>query len=287
MKTRLRKHGFTLVELLVVITIIGILIALLLPAVQAAREAARRMQCGNNLKQIGLALLSYHNTYEIFPYAAGGSGTGWGWSACILPCLEEDGLHRLIDFRYPYNASDASTGTRNNQFMKMHLATYQCPSAPPNRFINCCSGIAGTDDSAQTNYSAIATDTDDIYAYPTAEQHTGVMYLNSRTRIADIKDGTSNTLLVGETLANPDDPLTKDPNYPVIGKFWAAENRITTFYGINAHTFYSQSGVDSAHSGGTQFVFADGHVTFLAENIDQATLKALTTRAGGEPVGGY
>lgn len=181
---------------------------------------------------------------------------------------------------------DSTTGTKNNQFIKTFLTTYQCPSAPPNQLINCCSGIPGIEDTAQTNYSAIATDTEDIYAYPIAK-HTGVLYLGSTTRIDDIKDGTSNTLLIGETLANPDDPLTKDPSvYPVIGKFWAAENRITTFHGINAHTFYSQSGVESAHTGGAQFVFADGHVNFLNDNIDQATLKALTTRDGGEPIGG-
>jgi prepilin-type N-terminal cleavage/methylation domain-containing protein len=95
---RRRHPAFTLVELLVVIAIIGILIALLLPAVQAAREAARRSQCSNNLKQLGLALINYHDTIGVFPPGTMSHGAGWSWSARVLPFMEVGNVHRQIDF---------------------------------------------------------------------------------------------------------------------------------------------------------------------------------------------
>src|SRR5690606_12375535 len=121
-----RRLGFTLVELLVVIAIIGILVALLLPAVQAAREAARRIQCANNLKQIGLALLNYESTHNVFPYAAGTtanqagqSATYWSWSALLLPYLEQAAAHNQCNFNYQYNQP------QNQQAIKTLFASYQ------------------------------------------------------------------------------------------------------------------------------------------------------------------
>jgi prepilin-type N-terminal cleavage/methylation domain-containing protein/prepilin-type processing-associated H-X9-DG protein len=287
-----RKSGFTLVELLVVITIIGVLIALLLPAVQAAREAARRAQCGNNLKQIGLGLLNCHTVKTAFPHGAS-SGWLWCWSAVVLPYLEQANLSTQIDLSKLYNYPDSMTGTKNNEAMKTFIPTYQCPSAAPNRLVTCCRIIDGVDDAAQTNYTAIATHTQDIWVDP-APHHTGVMYMESKTRLEDIKDGSSNTFLVGEHIGYPDDrayvDYTSTPYCPggqcVWGKYWAAENRSTTYYGINAHKFYDDGSVESNHPGSAQFVFADGHVAFISQNIVQDTLRKLTDRADGEIIPG-
>ena len=290
-----RRAAFTLVELLVVITIIGILIALLLPAVQAAREAARRMQCANNLKQMGLALHNYHATHNVFPYGAGGTGTWWSWSALILPYLEAKTVHDRIDFKFPYNAYDPANPSvaGNNEAMKNFIPAYQCPSNPDNELVTCCIAIVGDRDAAETNYSAVATHQDVLYGR--APDPEGVLYLNSKTKIAHITDGTSQTLLVGETDYNQEDPF-KD-NYPeycinrecFVGMCWASENRLTTAYGINSQTDVHHPGPQSHHPGGSQFVFADGHVSFLSESIDQEILIALTTRDGGEvlPAGEY
>lgn len=284
--SRRSLHGFTLVELLVVIAIIGILVALLLPAVQASREAARRSQCTNNLKQIGLALLNYHDAHKVFPYAAGGSGTYWGWSAGILPFLEEEAVYQQLDLSLPYTAGNAQSIAAIKKF----IPGYQCPTAPDNQLVICCLSMSGPYDTAQTNYSAIATHSPDVFLAP-ASTHSGVMYLGSAIRVAHITDGTSHTFLVSETVGYPDDPdygLTAYcPNRQCyVGKFWAAENRITTAYGINSHTFYGNSGVESFHPGGAQFVFADGHVSFLSETTNQSTLQALTTRNFGEILDG-
>jgi prepilin-type processing-associated H-X9-DG protein len=256
------------------------------------------MQCANNLKQIGLALLNYHEVRGVFPYAAGDLGASWGWSAFILPYMEADALHSQINFNFGYNAPDSTTGTKNNQWIKTLFPVYQCPSADPNRLVTCCIGIPGEEDVGQTDYSAIATHTSDVWDYTSAyKQHSGVMYLNSTTRLDDIKDGSSNTFLVGEVIGYPDDAAygyygAYCPNGKcIIAKHWAAENRVSTYLGINGAKSIDDGGVASRHSNGAQFLFADGHVSFISQNVDQATLVALTTRgpgkdASGTPYGG-
>ena len=289
------RPGFTLVELLVVITIIGILIALLLPAVQAAREAARRMQCTNNLKQMGLALHNYHSSLKSFPYSAGSynpqgcGGTQWSWSALILAWMEQKPLYDRIDFNYPYNFYDPSNPaiTGNNEAMKTLLPVYQCPSAPENVLCPCCGAIPGLEETAETNYSAIATHEAAYYAVTC--DGSGVMFNNSGVRIAHITDGTSQTLLVGESDVRKDDPYAAEycpDNSCTLGKLWASENKITTAYGINSNATYIDAGVHSKHPGGANFCFADGHVAFLSENINQDVLIALTTRDWADLVEG-
>lgn len=284
-----RHRAFTLVELLVVIAIIGVLVALLLPAVQAAREAARRMQCQNNLKQMGLALHNYHDVKKTFPWGAGGTGNMWSWSAFILPYIEESNAAGLVDFDYPYNNS------RNINAIKTLFPFYQCPSAPQNELVTCCSGIPTTKDVAETNYSATATHLKVNYAraYDSDGTGTGVMYENSHVRIRDILDGSSKTVMVTEYDhdQNRDDPWKLHPSYCpggdcTVGKFWAAENRVTTGHGINNRPilFLVNADVQSNHAAGAHFLFADGHVSLLSESIEQAVLSALTTRRGSEIV---
>jgi len=289
---RSERAGFTLVELLVVITIIGILIALLLPAVQAAREAARGAQCNNHLKQIALALHNYHATHGVFPFGSNNREndedrrTEWSWSAVILPYIEQTNLHSEIDFGVPYNEVHAE----NNAAIRQFVDIYVCPSAPPAQLISTCIGIPGVEDAAETNYSAVATLRPVQFARTLTGE--GVMFLNSKVRMADIRDGSSQTLLVCEADHDQDDSLRTDaPQYfpdetGHIGKKWASENRSTTAYGVNSGSEVRQSGVESRHPGGAYFAFADGHVTFLSETIDQDTLDALTTRDGGEVIDG-
>lgn len=286
----LRSTAFTLVELLVVIAIIGILIALLLPAVQAAREAARRTQCSNNLKQIGLALQNYHGARKEFPRGAGTDSSGkilFSWSALIFPYFEEANAEKLIDYSAGYNTS------ANQVAIKTFIPSYQCPSAPPNELVTCCIFIPGEKDAAQTNYSAIGTHLKKDYGVVLIPADgTGVMYDLSRTRIRDITDGTSKTFMVSEHVANPNDPYkTQYPAYCpggncVVGEAWASENRLTSYWGINVGTTIIQSGMVSLHKSGANFLFADGHVSFLPETINQSILIALTTRAGGETISG-
>jgi prepilin-type processing-associated H-X9-DG protein/prepilin-type N-terminal cleavage/methylation domain-containing protein len=311
-----RRIAFTLVELLVVITIIGILIALLLPAVQSAREAARRAQCCNNMKQLGLALHMYHEALGVFPPGAHTVGSTGGyprfsWSALILPYLETDNTYSQINFKCDYNT--AQNAAANRQF----VWTYQCPSAAPLTYTTCCAGIPGpgqnwpiAEDAAESDYSAISTEKETALdngngvgngsantlikktSTPDPTTSTGVMYDNSATRMAEIADGTSQTLLLGERVPfSENDPwkATAGSSYCPggvceAGAMWVAENRITTFYGINKDSTYVQNGVQSGHPGGANFTFADAHVTFLGETTNQQVLNRLTTRNGGEAI---
>ena len=288
-----------------VITIIGILIALLLPAVQAAREAARRMQCGNNLKQIGLGLHNYHDTHRAFPpgwgwYAPDHSKsiTTWTWSAAILPYIEFGSLYDSMDFRCLYYEY-ITCAPQNFDAVKTFIPTYQCPSAQENLLVTCCNDGPNHEDVAETNYSAVSTHLPLFRGWAgeprtDASEATGVIYGLSTTGIRHITDGTSNTLLIGETDTDKDDPERLNPALVPnwcgaggqcdVGKFWAAVNLITTAHGINGDVTYNDSGVVSHHPGGAQFAFCDGHVSFLSENINQATLEALTTRDWGEVI---
>lgn len=194
---RSRPAAFTLVELLVVITIIGILIALLLPAVQAAREAARRMSCSNNLKQIGLALHNYHSAFGSFPPEAiwqrihnntqqAGDERSFTWITLILPFIEQGPLHSKIDFKRPlWNQTD----TAGTPIRSIVLANLQCPSEEQWKSVTQTHGIGWTCYAGAEGWD---------WWDRAGEYYAGVFTLLSATQISDIRDGTSNTVMVGE-----------------------------------------------------------------------------------------
>ncbi len=209
--------AFTLVELLVVIAIIGILVALLLPAIQAAREAARRTQCVNNLKQIGLGLQNYHDTYHTFPPGilfwpaarrSNGANQMWGWSALLLPHVEQTQLH---DQMWVTRETLRQLLNRNNYrpLVQSPLQVYRCPSdvtkdlpsntPEPTQFYN--TGPNNCPDpyyAATSNYMGVVGIWDLDEPLINGPDNNGVLYANSSVRMADILDGTSNTFAVGE-----------------------------------------------------------------------------------------
>lgn len=289
-----RTYAFTLIELLVVIAVIAILIALLLPAVQQAREAARRTQCKNNLKQIGLALHNYHGQHAVFPFGSGRAGDYWSWSALILPQLEQQNLYNQIDFNY----AAIELHTVNNQAAVTFIDVYLCPSAPSPSLLSTTIRIPGVEDAAETNYSALATlETGlvppHLFQYGSDPLGKGVMYLNSSTRIRDITDGTSNTLIVCEIDLDQDDPWKSlHPSHCPdlqcnVGKYWCTANTATSGFGINSWLHYHESPIQSHHAGGAHVAITDGTVRFLSENINPEVLRTLTTRAGGEVIGAF
>ena len=286
-----RRIAFTLVELLVVITIIGILIALLLPAVQSAREAARRMSCANNFKQVGLAMHNYHTAHQCFP--PGMIRPGWGWGAFILPYLEQQAAHEGIHFDGDSYFDPGST----REMAALHIEAYLCPSDPQGgELVACCSwGTNGSDpdeDVRQSNMVGVADSED--WTYDGIRPHElaqadGVMAAADGCRIARIKDGTSNTLMIGEVTG-------KGPG-TYRGHFWVQWALLDTRDGINgpftvpggnwpSSGGLRETGFSSFHPGGCNFVFCDGSVHFMSESIAHDVLAKLTTRAGGEPISG-
>lgn len=217
MKSSFRRSGFTLVELLVVIAIIGILVGLLLPAVQAAREAARRMSCSNNMKQIGLAMHNYHDVHRTFPVGAFFNSRGSNWRALILPFIEETAAHDQIDFESGSFWAHSGPFTNNDVLRTLRVAGYVCPSSPhgaTNIADIPLSRYSTTDITSMVmDYVGVSGATPDLSGRTdacTADNivsggtycNNGMMMAHYNKRFRDCTDGTSSTLIIAEQSGN-------------------------------------------------------------------------------------
>jgi prepilin-type N-terminal cleavage/methylation domain-containing protein/prepilin-type processing-associated H-X9-DG protein len=316
------KSAFTLVELLVVIAVIGILIALLLPAVQAARESARRTQCSNNLKQLGLAFQNFHTgnkrfppAYESLPLAGDPFGPpdsvtrdrapGWAWGMLLLPFVENQQLHNSLNRKLPCWHADNATAARTQ------LSTFLCPSA---------SGAEQPFDVRNDSGTRLATFGRSCYVASVGQEEPwgittddyaniadGPLYRNSKTRAADVTDGLSKTVFLGE-------------HHPILSsKTWVGVVPGATVCPTERFAFSAcdhaatlvqvHSGPASdefppvihppnsplchvcqmyaEHPGGCNILLGDGSVRFVSEFINQLTWAALASRAKGDTAGDY
>ena len=308
------RLGFTLVELLVVIAIIGLLVALLLPAVQQVREAARRTQCKNNLKQLGLALHNYHDTFDALPPGAvtnvvssattnctvGGLTNRYTfapWSVLLLPYLGDTPRYQRFDCQQSFaGLIHPPAPTANDAEQQRSHAAFECPSDP-----NSGKGLANSNyfgvmgGGAQPDCAGTGPYSGRVFLY------NGLFQNNSRWRLTDVRDGTSNTFLIGETcylqLPGPNPsfhgtwsgslwvvptgspggesgvPVTLAAAIEPINRFnlnprrdWTLEHQSRTF--------------GSRHTGGCHFLLADGSVKWFSENMDMLEYHSLANRAG-------
>jgi prepilin-type N-terminal cleavage/methylation domain-containing protein/prepilin-type processing-associated H-X9-DG protein len=368
LRSRTDRPGFTLIELLVVIAIIAVLIGLLVPAVQKVREAANRMKCSNNLKQIGLALHNYHDSYNAFPpgnvspvpmsavgcfsgTSANSPNPGPPWSVLILPYLEQTAIYNNLNINGtfpssyndvglvppPTNLNPAVFNPITNSPLYRRIDVYQCPSIPQGKLpwvelatIGGAAGVVagveqttmnyfacmggGLNEPANANRQASANGQNCTCGtvgapFPNARflihWTNGFLHVNSKKRMADATDGTSNSILVGETIyqnmqinrgwgsshrtrhGSNNGPGNITGTYRAInsGKalYEAFSNRQTD---QNIHNHLMNTCFGSLHPGGAQFCFGDGSVRFLTENMNLAIYRTLGSINDGLPVGG-
>jgi len=278
-----KRSGFTLVELLVVIAIIGMLVGLLLPAVQQARESARKMICANNLKQCGLGVSLYATAnrdtlppggFE-YQYAIPG-GKNFAWSMYILPYIEQGAIYQMIDQNYAYNAP------QNAEAAKFVIATYLCPElATAESVVNGMGqshygGVCGTTlpenaKAGDYNGAMIFTGT------KTAKNRFGSSssVTTNPLKISEIRDGLSNTLFLSEDSRGGDE-------YAYGDRAWISANNVfEVAYGVNCAP-PEDNEIYSLHPGGAHAVFGDGSVHFLNKGMDETTLGAMITRNYGD-----
>lgn len=296
MRTQRTKRGFTLIELLVVIAIIAILIALLLPAVQQAREAARRTQCKNNLKQMGLALHNYHDVYLTFPPGFVDqnmqTASNWGWGTYVLPYIDQAPLFNQLDVGRNGGlgvvlGSAAAIDVTKRASMSQPLPAFKCPSdtAPDvNTRHEMLDSLDALHQLATSNYVGVHGTSQWT---PSSSALEGTFGRNTRVRIRDMTDGTSNTIVIGERSWELDNPATgnKAPcNAAVVYGLGSVPGGagpgidVTTLMlglgGINSVVDDAlgnpecRTGFSSRHAGGVQTLMGDGAVRFVSENIE-------------------
>ncbi len=321
------RRGFTLIELLVVIAIIAVLIALLLPAVQSAREAARRTQCRNNLKQLALALHNYHDTHGTFPFGWDDHGTGW--SAMILPQLEQGGYYNGLTFAET-GAGNWGSGGGNEKLCGTLLGVFRCPSMnQPEHLDESHPQADGIPGRVPASYRGVASSTathdGEAATKPSFKDPADIDGLFggcTKLGLRHVTDGTSNTLLLGESYT--DFEFEKACNSLDPNNMTARENtdhwsigspdidgyshalapggqgqEFTEFVGstaaaVNARLRQAEftgceieSSFGSYHGGGAFFCLCDGSVRFIADAIDRSAYRGLGSRNGREVVGEF
>ncbi|MBN2294922.1 MAG: DUF1559 domain-containing protein [Pirellulales bacterium] len=295
--------GFTLVELLVVIAIIGILIALLLPAVQAAREAARRMQCSTNLKQVALAVLNYENTNRMLPkgsFCRQGNCAGHSVLSALLPYLEQSNITARYDFEKRIYHAD------NLRVTVIHIPPYICPSD------NALGRILNGHFARSNMVVCLGSNTAGISS--TDWTTDGAFQKDAYKKLSDFTDGVSRSVVASEVLSGQDDSSAGDSMSDIRG-VWAEDTSMgassythlntpnssvgdALFYGSDKNcapedkmpcsdaagsTYYNEyASARSRHPGGVNVAFGDGHVSFHVDEIDLQIWQALSTIAGGE-----
>ena len=304
---RIRKKGFTLVELLVVIAIIGILVALLLPAVQAAREAARRMQCGNNMKQIGLAMHNYHDVYKNFP--AGSWGCCWGtWMIAIQPFMEQRQLFEQYSFHRkwgnPAPDDQRYSSAVNLPVTRTRLQAHTCPSDMKNAPISNITSHNYAANFGNTGYAAPATLNGVRYDQAPFAYIGGTADLGKIVGLASILDGTSNTMMVAEVLQGLGSDLRGFVWWGDASSFSAyltpnsaLPDRIYTAgycqnlplrnlpCAVSSATDPTMFAARSRHPGGVQVTLCDASTRFVSSTIALNTWRAIGSSQGGETVG--
>ncbi len=329
-----RLRGFTLIELLVVIAIIAILIALLLPAVQQAREAARRTECKNQLKQLGLALHNYHDSNLTFPMGTRYPISAPNWRVGILPYLDQAALYNNVDINsqatiggFSSKREDSGSygyGTGRNAVLKgLAVPNWNCPSSPNSKNASGQSPTYNNAELGQTmDYVGIAGATPDpggntgvcsgTTGYGGIFCENGMLFPNGNTRIRDVTDGASNTMIVGEQSGRVGGTKDIRANYhggwagftvtqrpaSMTGSPWGSATT-TLRYPINAGlsvcvggsgcdaTYDGNTVLNSFHPGGTQVLLVDGSVHFLSENMNLNTFRSLGARNDGQVVGQF